>query len=483
MKRTEPKAMSWWASLVPIISLIVILFLVVRSFGADALGGASQFALILSAGIGTAIAMLGYGCPWSRIERAILNNIRCIGSGILILLLIGTIGGSWMVSGIVPTMICYGLDIISPTIFLFAVCLICAVVSLMTGSSWTTIATIGVAMIGIGDALGYSPAWTAGAIISGAYFGDKISPLSDTTVLASSSAEVPLFEHIRYMMITTVPSFIIALTVFLTASLCHESSSACTADQTATLLRSTFHISPLLMLVPAFTIFLIIRKTPAILTLLLSCVAACLAAIFAQPSIIAEIGGGSASTSAEAMFRGIMTSCFGSTGIHTGDGALDELIATSGMNGMMPTIMLIVCAASFGGVLDGSGMIQCITEKLTKRISSRTGMVASTVGTGIFSNMATGDQYLSIILTCNLFRKLYRDRGYENRLLSRSAEDSATVTSVLIPWNSCGMTQSTVLHVATMDYLPYCIFNILSPLMSILIAATGYKIIKQDHGK
>lgn len=475
--------MSWWASLIPIVSLIAIIFFVIKSFGADALEGGSQFALILSAGIGITVALL-YGCRWTDIEKAIADNIRCIGSGILILLLIGAIGGSWMVSGIVPTMICYGLEIIYPPIFLFAVCLICAFVSIMTGSSWTTIATIGLAMIGIGNALGYSQAWTAGAIISGAYFGDKISPLSDTTVLASSTVEVPIFEHIRYMMITTVPSFVIALAVFLTASLCHDSSLACSADGTSALLHSSFNISIWLMLVPAFSIFLIVKKVPAILTLLLSCIAACIAAIAAQPDVIAGIGDGTGSlSSAEVIFRGIMTSCFGATDIKTGSEALDTLIATRGMNGMMPTIMLIICAATFGGVLSGSGMIQCLTEKLTARISSRTGMVSSAVGTGIFCNMAMGDQYLSIILTCNLFRKLFKNKGYEDRLLSRCAEDSATVTSVLIPWNSCGMTQSTVLHIATLDYLPYCIFNLLSPLMSILIAATGYKIKKRDYGK
>lgn len=477
VRQIEP---SWWVSLIPVVFLVAIMAVVIRIFGADALGGASQLALILSAGVGICIAVFACGRSWKSLESAILDNIRNIGSGILILVMIGMINGTWMVSGVVPTFICYGLKIISPAVFLFAVCLICAVVSLLTGSSWTTVATIGVAMVGIGNALGYSSAWTAGAIISGAYFGDKISPLSDTTVLASSSASVPLFTHIRYMLISTVPSFVITLIIFLIVSLCHGSTEPARADATVEAISATFTISPWLLLVPAFSAFLIIRKVPAFLTLLLSGLAACVAALFAQPQLVNEIAGGAAdaSLSFEAGVRGLMTSCFGSTGIETGNPDINSLVATRGINGMMPTILLILCAATFGGVLTGSGMIRSITSALTKKVSSRTGTVAATVGSGIFSNLTTGDQYLSIILTCNLFRKLYADNGLEARLLSRSTEDSVTVTSVLIPWNSCGMTQSTVLHVATLDYLPYCFFNLISPLMSILVAATGYKIYK-----
>lgn len=481
MHEKTHKNPSWQLSLVPIVALVAIMFLVIKVFGADALGGASQLSLILSSGIGIALATLVCRCPWKNLETAITDNIREIATGILILLMIGMIGGTWMVSGIVPTMIYYGLKVISPAIFLLAVCLICAVVSVVTGSSWTTVATIGVAMIGIGSALGYSEAWTAGAIISGAYFGDKISPLSDTTVLASSCADVPLFTHIRNMMITTVPSFAIAAVIFLVVSIVHTDASTAQADMTADVLQKTFNISPWLMVVPLFTGFLIYRRMPAFITLLLSSLAACIAAFVAQPHLIAEVAGSAGSApDFQKGLKGIMVVCFGSTSIQTGEEAINALISTRGMNGMMPTILLVICAATFGGVLKGSGMVQSITEALTKGIRSRTGMVASTVATGAFSNLTTGDQYLSIILTGSLFKKLYRDRGYENKLLSRSVEDSATVTSVLIPWNSCGMTQSTVLHVATLDYLPYCFFNLLSPLMSILIAATGYKIVKKS---
>ncbi len=467
---------SWWVSLIPVITLVGLMALVIRFFGADALVGGSQVALITSMGIAIAIAMMGYGCPWEKLAEAINDNIRSIGTAILILLMIGTIGGSWMISGIVPTFICYGLKFISPSIFLFAVCLICALVSLVTGSSWTTVATIGVAMIAIGSALGYSPAWTAGAIISGAYFGDKISPLSDTTVLASSCSDIPLFTHIRYMMITTVPSFVIALIIFLVVSLCHAPQADCQADMVASVLSGRFNITPWVFVVPILTGIMIVRKMPALLTLLLASLMAGILALIAQPGIVAEIGGDTTLTF-ESAFKGIVISFFGDTGIDCGNAGMNDLIATHGMNGMLPTIFLIICAASFGGVLKGSGMIQSITERLTRSVRSRTGLVASTVGTGVFCNMTMGDQYLSIILTSSLFKKLYADLGYEGRLLSRSTEDSATVTSVLIPWNSCGMTQSTVLHVPTVEYLPYCFFNILSPCMSILVAALGYKII------
>ena len=459
-------------SLIPLLVLIGLLFLVVRTFGADALDGGSQVALLLASGVVIAIAMLGYKVPWSSLEGAIADNIKSIGTAVIVLLLIGAVAGSWMVSGIVPTLIYYGLKVLSPKIFLLAVCLICALVSLMTGSSWTTVATIGTAFIGIGIALGFSPGWIAGAILSGAYFGDKISPLSDTTVLASSVTETPLFTHIRYMLITTVPSISIACIIFLIASLTHQAESTTMAAGFSEALKGTFNISGWLLLVPVITGILIARKLPAMITLSVAALLAAVAALIAQPDIIAGIGDGSA-------FKGVFISLYGNTSIETGYEALDSLVQTKGMNGMMSTIFLIFCASMFGGTLKGSGMIQSLTDALTRHIKGRTSLVASTVATGVFSNIVAGDQYLSIILTTSLYKKLFDDMGYESRLLSRSAEDSATVTSVLIPWNSCGMTQSTVLKVPTLEYLPYCFFNLISPVMSILVAAAGYKIARR----
>ncbi|MCQ2118239.1 MAG: sodium:proton antiporter [Bacteroidales bacterium] len=465
-------------SLIPFVVLAVTLTFIVRCFGADSLAGASQVALLFSASLAATIAMVFYRTPFSKLENAISANIKTIGSAIIILLLIGAIAGSWMISGIVPTMIYYGLQVISPAIFLFAVCLICALVAIMTGSSWSTIATIGVALIGIGMALGYSTGWTAGAIISGAYFGDKISPLSDTTVLASSTNEVPLFEHIRYMLITTVPSMSIACIVFLIASLTHDNNSIATSEEFSTALQSSFNISPWLLLVPALTLVLIIKRAPALLILFISALVAGIAALIAQPETVAGIGGAEGPACSADYFKGILITFYGDTSVNTGSEVLDSLVQTHGMNGMLSTIFLIVCAASFGGVMAGSGMIASITNALTRKISGRTATVGATVSTGIFSNMITGDQFLSIILSSSLFKKLYKDKGFEARLLSRSVEDSATITSVLIPWNSCGMTQSTVLKVPTLDYLPYCIFNLLSPVVSVIVAATGYRIFK-----
>lgn len=469
----------WQVSLLPFALLVVLLFFVIKYFGSGALDGGSQVALLLSTGLALALSMLVYKTPWEKLEKSMAENIRSIGTAVVILLLIGAIAGSWMVSGIVPTLICYGLKILSPKLFLLAVCLLSALVSVVTGSSWTTIATIGVAFLGIGVAMGYSEAWTAGAIISGAYFGDKISPLSDTTVLASSVSETPLFTHIRYMMVTTIPSFTIACIIFLVASLTHDPDAAMRAEAFADALRGAFHISPWLLLVPVATGVLIARRVPALLTLMLAALLAGVAALIAQPDTVAAIGGG---TGAPASFRGLFITWYGDTAISTGDVMLDDLVATRGINGMLSTVFLIFCAAVFGGAMTGAGMIQSITQMLTRRISGRTPLVASTVGTGIFADMVTGDQYLSIILTCNLYKDLYREKGFESRLLSRSAEDSATVTSVLIPWNSCGMTQATVLKVPTLEYLPYCFFNLISPLMSIFIAATGYKIYRLAAG-
>ena len=464
---------AWQVSLLPFALLVVLLFFVIKHFGSGALDGGSQVALLISTGAALAIALLIYRIPWETVEKAMAENIRSIGTAVIILLLIGAIAGSWMVSGIVPTLICYGLKILSPKIFLLAVCLICALVSVVTGSSWTTIATIGVAFLGIGAAMGYSAPWTAGAIISGAYFGDKISPLSDTTVLASSVSGTPLFTHIRYMMITTVPSFVIASVIFLVVSLLHDPGDAMRASEFSEALHASFRISPWLLLVPIATGWLIYKRVPAIITLMLAALMAGVAALIVQPDIVAAIGG---EDSFAGIFKGLFITWYGDTAIDTGNPILDPLVATRGINGMLSTVFLIFCAAAFGGAMTGGGFIQSITRMLTRRISGRTPLVASTVGTGIFADMVTGDQYLSIILVCNLYKDLYKEKGFESRLLSRSSEDSATVTSVLIPWNSCGMTQATVLKVPTLDYLPYCFFNLISPLMSILVAATGYKI-------
>ena len=475
---------SWGVSLIPFVALVAVLVLVIKGFGADALSGGSQVALMFAAGVTVAIGMVFYRIPWKDFENAMVDNISSVATSVIILLLIGAVAGSWMISGVVPTLIYYGMKVITPAIFLFATCVISAVIAVMTGSSWTTIATIGVALVGIGTAQGFDPGWTAGAIISGAYFGDKVSPLSDTTVLASSSSGTPLFTHIRFMMITTVPSFLISVVIFLVASMLHETPDLAMTADFAQDLKDTFNISPWLLLAPVLTGLLIARKVPAIITLFAASVIAGVFALIFQPHILAEVaaGGEVAEGGLSFMegFKGLLQSYYGATAINTGNAALNDLVATRGITGMLNTVFLVIAAGTFGGAMIGSGMLQSLTEALVRFVKRRVTMVTATVGTGIFSNMITGDQYLSILLTSSLYKKLYHDRGYESKLLSRSVEDSATVTSVLIPWNSCGMTQATVLKVSTMTYLPYCFFNLISPLMSIIVAAIGFKIVRKQ---
>ena len=467
-------------SLIPLAVLVAFLALTINLFGGDAIAGGSQLALLSASAVCTAMAIGLYRCHWQQLEDAITHNMRSATPALIILLLIGAIAGTWMASGIIPTLIYYGLKILHPSIFLPASCIICAVISLLTGSSWTTIATIGVALMGIGRALGFEDGWIAGAIISGAYFGDKISLMSDTTVLASSTAEVPLFKHIQYMMITTTPSLIIALIVFTFIGLSASPASATDANEISQALNATFNISPWLLIVPVLTAILISRRLPAIITLFASAAMAAVAMVIAQPDILLSIAQ-SDSASFMTSLKAVIIAATTSTSVETGNVLLNDLVATNGMGGMMNTVWLIICAMCFGGVMYGSGMLSAISQ-IFVRIARRTvSVVGSTVCSGIFFNLTTGDQYISIILTGNLFRQLYDDSNLERRLMSRSIEDSATITSVLIPWNSCGMAQSTVLGVATLTYLPYCIFNLASPLMSIIVAALGYKIYKRKE--
>ena len=467
MKEYAAKQPSPWVSVLPLAVLTLLLYVVIRCFGGDAINGGSQIALLSATSVCVMLAIGIYRCKWAVLEEAIIDNIRASASAIIILLLIGAIAGSWMVSGVVPTMIYYGLKILHPSFFLVASCVICAGVSLMTGSSWTTIATIGVALMGTGQAMGFPEGWIAGAIISGAYFGDKLSLLSDTTVLASSTVGVPIFTHIRYMLYTTVPSFVIALAVFVIAGLTLDHTGGTHAGMYAESLRGTFRITPWLLAVPVATGVLIVRKLPAVF--------ACIAMLLAQPELVAKVAG-VGGLDFMSGFKGVLMSCFGPTAIPTGSPQLDELVATRGMAGMLNTVWLIICAMCFGGVMTGSGMLGALTSVFLRFVRRAFSAVASTVGAGIFFNLCTADQYISIILSGRLFRELYAERGLEPRLLSRSVEDSATVCSVLVPWNSCGMTQATVLGVSTFVYMPYCIFNIVSPLMSLMVAAIGWKI-------
>lgn len=468
-------------SVIPIVVLVALLSVTISVFGSDALNGGSQVVLLATTAVASSLAMFFCGTSWKEIETAICNNILGVATALIILLLIGALSGSWMISGVVPTLIYYGMQLLHPSFFLASCCLICAVVSVMTGSSWTTIATIGIALMGIGEAQGFQAGWVAGAIISGAYFGDKVSPLSDTTVLASSVTQTPLFVHIRYMMLTTVPTMALTLLIFMVAGFTHEAGASEQVAEFSAALEQTFDISLWLLVVPLVTAILIAKKVPALITLFVSALLAGIFALVMQPGLLQEISDES-SRSALSLFKGLFMTFYGSTGIDTGNAALNDLVATRGMAGMMNTIWLIICAMCFGGAMTATGMLESLTMVFIRFMRKRASMVASTVFSGLFLNICTADQYISIILTGNMFKDIYKNQGYESRLLSRTTEDSVTVTSVLVPWNTCGMTQATILSVPTLTYLPYCFFNIISPLMSIFMAIIGYKI-KRNHEK
>ncbi len=474
MSHIHSSSPSLTASLIPIATLILGLLTLILIFGAEDIQLLGQPLLLLAAVVSILISIIFYRRPGKSYKIGICKAAGQVLPTLPLLLLISTVSATWMLSGVVPTLICYGLDLLNPTLFLFTACSVSALISVLSGSSWTTIATVGLAFMGIGTLWGYNPGWTAGAIISGAYFGDKVSPLSDTTVLASSTCGVKLFPHIRYMMITTIPAMSLALVVFAIAGLFHSGNSDEMSSDMVDALHNTFDITPWCLLIPLTTIIILAMRAGTKLTLTASTLLGIAGIFIFQPDIIHRLENG-AQASFPTHFNTVVHLLATSTSLSTGNEQLDSLVATGGMEGMLPTIALILCAMCFGGAMMGSGMLFTITHAITSRLSKTRNIVASTVLTGLMLNSCTGDQYLSIILNGNLFRNLYRRRGLEPRLLSRSIEDSTSVTSVLIPWNSCGITQSTVLGVATLTYLPYCIFNVASPLITILVAAIGFR--------
>ena len=462
-------------SFIPFLVLIVLITCCVAVFGSATLDGASQVSLLAASAVSVLIGHFTKRLEWENLEQEITNKIASCTPAIIILLLIGAIGGTWMVSGIVPTMIYYGMQIIRPEVFFVSSSVLCALVSLMIGSSWTTVATIGLALMGIGKAHGFDDGWIAGSIITGAYFGDKLSPLSDTTVLASSVSGTPLFTHIRYMLYTTVPTFTLSLIIFLIAGFTMDVQGHGNVAEFMDGLQQTFVISPWLLIVPVLTGIMIARRWPSMVVLFLAILLAAIVGLLVQSSLVHTISG-SEGGGFLASYKGMMQVCYGSTNIETGVPMLNDLVHTSGMAGMMPTIWLIICAQTFGGALTATGQLQDLMRIVLRWVKGVASLVASTVGTAIFCNIAMADQYLSIMLSSSMFKDTYREKGYEPRLLSRSCEDGATVTSVLVPWNTCGLTQSTVLGVATLTYLPYCFFNYLSPVTSIVVATLGWKI-------
>jgi len=469
------KELNIWEALIPVFALIIMLFYnVFYAYGDDALSGSNQFVLLLGAAVAAIVGFFNK-VSYKQMITEVGENVKSTTGAILILLMVGSLAGTWLISGIIPSMIYYGLQILSPNIFLAACVIICAIISIATGSSWTTSATVGIALIGIGETLGISLGMTAGAVLSGAYFGDKMSPLSDTTNLAPAMAGAELFDHIRYMAYTTVPTIIITLIIFTFIGFGLETNGTPDITDKLSAIDAAFNINPFLFLVPAIVIFLIIKKTPPLIALFAGTLLGAVAAIIAQPDIVAKIGGAD-SLSFQSAYKGVMNAMTVDTAVETSSKELNDLFTAGGMKGMLGTIWLIICAMVFGGVMDAIGALSRISSALLSLSNSVFGLFASTVASCLALNVTASDQYLALVVPGKMFAKAYEEKGLAPENLSRTLEDSGTVTSVLVPWNTCGAYQSGVLGVSVMEYFVYAIFNWLSPFMTLLYAALGIKI-------
>ena len=472
----KTSSITLFQALLPVLILVLLLSFNVTVYGDDALGGSNQFILLIGAAVAAVVGFrnkVGY----NQMIEAIGSNLKSTTGAILILLFVGALAGTWLLSGIIPAMIYYGLQILHPSIFLPACIVICAIISIATGSSWTTSATVGIALIGIGRALDIPVGMVAGAVISGAYFGDKLSPLSDTTNLAPAMAGSDLFTHIRYMTHTTVPSIIITLIVFLILGFFQNTSGAADTAILLTSIKESFTINLGLFLVPLLVIFLIIRKTPPLAALLAGTLLGGLFALIYQPNLVAEIAGAT-TLSVISAYQGVMNAIIGEISVTTSNELLNDLFSSGGMKGMLGTIWLIICAMVFGGIMDAIGGLQKLSNALLSIAQSTFQLFASTVASCVVINLTASDQYLSIVLPGKMFNKAFADKNLAPENLSRTLEDSGTVTSVLIPWNTCGAYQSGVLGVGVGEYFIYAIFNWLSPIMTLTYAYFGIKIKK-----
>ena len=461
-------------ALLPLIILVVLLTYNVTIFGDDALSGSNQFILLLGGGVA---GLLGHRnkVTYGEMLQKVGENLQSVTGPILILLLVGALTGTWLLSGIIPAMIDFGLQIANPRFFLPACVLISALVSLATGSSWSTSATIGIALIGIGKALDLPVGMVAGAVISGAYFGDKLSPLSDTTNLAPAMAGSELFAHIRYMLYTTLPCIVITLLLFIVLGWSFSSSGEVNTSFLSESIREKFNITPWLFLVPLIVIIMIIKKTPSLLALFVGTLLGGLFALIFQPQLLMDLSGSSVLN-----FKTIYISIFNAitvdTQIETNDPLLNELFSSGGMQGMLGTVWLIICAMVFGGVMDAIGALQAISNAFLKWAQTNFQLIAGTAATSLTVNLTASDQYLAIVVPGKMFAQAYRDRKLAPENLSRTLEDAGTVTSVLVPWNTCGAYQSGVLGVGVAEYFFYAFFNWLSPLMTLSYAYFKIKI-------
>ncbi len=451
-------------ALIPVlITIALLMYSVLPMFN---VGGDVHIPLVLGAMIAVIVAVYRLGYTWQEIEDGIVSTISGTMQAILILAIIGMIIGTWIQSGIVPTIIYYGLQILSPGFFLVAACLLCCVVSLATGTSWGTAGTIGIALMGIGIGLGVPAPVTAGAIISGAYFGDKMSPLSDTTNLAPAMAGSTLFDHIRHMVYTTGVSLTLALIGFgiLGAGYAGQGFDASKVQEVTTLMAENFNINPLLLLVPILVFVMVAKKTPAIPGLFLGTILGGIFGMIFQGATVADV--------LDAMQYGVVS--------ETGNEVLDTLLTRGGYQSMMWTISLILAALTFGGVLEKTGMLESIAKRILKFAKSTGSLVTATIFTSIFTNVLAGDQYLAIVLPGKMYKEEFHKRGLAPRNLSRCLEDAGTLTSALVPWNTCGATMSTYLGVPTIEYLPYCFLNLINPVVSIVFGFTGITMMKLE---
>lgn len=468
------KELSIGEALIPVAALVIMLAFNVYVYGDGALSGSNQFVLLLG---GAVAAIVGFfnKVSYHKMIEEVSENVKSTVGAILILLMVGALAGTWLVSGIIPSMIYYGLQILSPAIFLPATLIICSIISIATGSSWTTSATVGIALIGVGGALGFNLGMVAGAVISGAYFGDKLSPMSDTTNLAPAMAGTDLFTHIQYMALTTIPTYVLTLILFIVLGLSVDVTGNVDIATLLTDIKASFTISPWLFLVPVVVIGLIIRKTEPLIALLIGTLVAAAFAIVFQPHIINKIAGVDQMTFQSA-YKGVMNAITGDVIVATDNKTLESLFTSGGMKKMLGTIWLILCAMVFGGIMDAIGALARISQALLKLAHTTFGLFAATVGSCLALNITASDQYLAIVVPGKMFAKAYEKKGLAPENLSRTLEDSGTVSSVLIPWNTCGAYHAGTLGVSTFDYLPYAFFNIISPFMTLLFAAFNIKI-------
>ena len=481
MTHEEARSPGIGISLVPLLTLIFLLVLNVVLFKDDATGGPNQLALLFVGMLTMAIGQWYLKIPYKQIEDRVVSSISLALQASLILLVVGALIGTWILSGVVPTMIYYGLKVINPTYFLPFACIACCVVSLATGSSWSTSGTIGIALIGIGKTLGLPEGMVAGAIISGAYFGDKMSPLSDTTNLAPAMAGTDLFSHIRHMIYTSGPSIVMAIMGFFILGLFYNGSESNpeTINNTLLIMDKNFNISLWLFLVPLSVIFMVAKKVPAFPALVIGTLVGILFALIFQQELLSTMSGGHLTM--KSAYMKIIEVSHGGFSIETGDKLIDKLLSRGGMSGMLSTVWLILMAMVFGGALEGTGMLNSLANAVLKFVSGAGSLVGATLASCFLLNLTASDQYLAIVVPGRMFRKSYEDMGLDPKNLSRALEDAGTVTSVLIPWNTGGAYNAGVLGVPTLTYAPYCFFNILSPLVSLFLASMNWTITRKTE--